>query len=79
MLRMHEGKKRYHNDSTLCSVPSKSKLVTHCSVKPRADSYTEKLPSESACETLVCVKEFTLGFLHIGTQVCGCGFTDIPF
>lgn len=38
-----------------------------------------KTALRSACETLVCVKEFTLGFLHIGTQVCGCGFTDIPF
>lgn len=39
----------------------------------------EKIALRSVCETLICVKEFMQGSLHIGMQVCECGLGDIPF
>ena len=39
----------------------------------------EKIALRSVCETLICVKEFMQGSLHIGMQVCECGLADIPF
>lgn len=56
-----------------------TKRPTYCSVEHRADSHMKKIALRSVCETLICVKEFMQGSLHIGMQVCECGLGDIPF
>lgn len=53
--------------------------VSCSSGQHRTDSPKRNIALSSACKTLICVEEFTLGTLHLGMRVCRCVLADIPF